>query len=154
MSRSKDTLAVVLTYTGILGVAYAIFGLLEPTPLVLEYPTGPEAPPPPPPGPSPGPVGPQQLLGSTVHVYPGRVYAASVNVSFPLSTLASAAKVKAYAEKQGFTNVTVTEDNRPLGSPFLAPEADYYVHGVYTGSVAKSFSRTNGPVTLVETWQV
>lgn len=134
------------------GALYWLMGYLEPADIQLQHPTGPNSQPPPAP---PVQQGPLQLTDTTqLNVYPGRNYVAAVNVSFPLSALASVAKVKAFAEKQGFQNVAVSED-KPAGYPGTNKDADYYVTGSYVGQPQSFFrQQAAGQVSIADAWQV
>lgn len=152
MSQQKQALVTILFGAAFTTLGYGLLKLLEPRQVVLEHPTGPD-PRVTPPGPPP-PSGPTRLGGPVIEVHPGRAYAAAVEVSAPLSWLASASKVQAFAQKEGFSNVRVTEEVPP-GFPSNT-EADYYVTGVYSAPNPKAFYReqAKGQVTLADTWQV
>lgn len=103
------------------------------------------------PGPVPVvPVQPRQL--STLSLFPGRLYRAVVNVSAPMSWLASVNKVREHAMKAGFSNVSVSE-GRPANWPG-GITGDYYVSGVYQGA-PKVFERSHGggQVKIVDGWE-
>lgn len=94
---------------------------------------------------------PHQLPPGAVSVVPGARYLATVNVSFPLSILASASKVATQAQGQGFTNVAVTT-SKPVGWP--GASGDYYVTATYAGP-PKFLDRSaaGGQVTVTDAWQ-
>lgn len=77
---------------------------------------------------TPHPSAPVLMTGPSLAVERGGQYAAAVTISWPLSTLATAARVKEQAEKLGFVAVEVS-DVRPSWWPG-AVTADWYVRGV------------------------
>lgn len=111
--------------------------------------------------PAPAAAGPQppppafatlsQAPGGPVQVSPGILYRATVNVSFPLSIAASTSKATAEAQKQGFTNVSVTT-SPPAGWP--GAKGDYYVTAVYSGQPRFiDRSAAGGQVKVTDVWR-
>lgn len=83
---------------------------------------------------------------------PGGRYVAAIDVSFPLSTTASASSVESEARSLGFADARASR-TRP-SSPAIA-EGDYYIEGTY-GGAPRSFPRSNarGLVTITDAWRV
>jgi hypothetical protein len=128
--------------------ASAPFRIVEapPAPPTIEPRPRPDVRPPP-------PTGPVRFAGP-IPLEPGGRYLASIDVSSPLSLLASADKVRDQAILMGFTDVIVTEDGRPAGWP-PGPAADYHVEATYRGfprSAERSYG--GGRVTIVDALRV
>ena len=99
----------------------------------------------PPPMPSGGwkPVPP----GESITLYEGAAYRACVELPWPVSSLASVEKVKAYALRMGFQNVYVYEAHPDDWA--ACDEADYYVQGIW-GQATKTIDR---PGAVVAAWE-
>lgn len=99
----------------------------------------------------PAPSGPKLLSGGSLSPVPGNFYRVTVDVRFPASMLATSAKVKREAEKNGFTNVSVST-SRPQGWP--GDNGSYYVSATYNGEpkeMARSYA--GGQVVIKDAWE-
>lgn len=84
--------------------------------------------------------GPRQLAGESILAVPGRTYFVAVETNGSVDAAATPARVKSYAEKQGFRDVVVFEDARPANWPGAAA-ADFFVRGTFKGDAAKALPR-------------
>lgn len=98
--------------------------------------------------PLPHPSEPVHLAGKTLQLDTGATYAGAISLSWPLSSLANAERVKAYAESMGFRDVVVFEGGTP-GWPGPLPDADYFVFGMWSAA-PKTMDR---PSQLVDAWR-
>lgn len=101
----------------------------------------------PPPAAAPSSSEAVHLTGSSIPLDPGRLYMGAVSLSWPISSLATKAKVEDYARSKGFVNVVAFKDHPP-GWPGPLPDADWYVFAQWGGAP----SSMDRPSQLVDAW--
>jgi len=86
-----------------------------------------------------------RIAGSApVVVFPGMTYFAAIETNGSVDAAANEARIKSYAEREGFRDVAVFDlADKPVEWP-LAALGDYVVRGTFKGATPKAFPRHVG----------